>query len=169
MIIGNKISLREINIEDTENVIRWRNSNNVKKNFFIQDDLTKEQHQWWIKNRVETGEVVQFIIVDNELNKDIGSVFLRDIDKKNMKAEYGIFIGEDYARGKGFGAEAAELICKYGFKDLRLHRIFLRVFAHNIQARKSYEKAGFKEEALLRDDICIEGKFYNIILMSKIN
>lgn len=169
MIRGSKVSLREIKSEDTDNIIRWRNYNDVKKNFFFQEDLTREQHEWWLENKVKKGEVCQFIIFHNETGIDIGSVFLRDIDKKNMKAEYGIFIGEDFARGKGFGTEAANLICKYAFEELKLHRIFLRVFSHNIQAKNSYEKAGFKKEALLKDDIYINGKFYDVDLMAKIN
>ncbi len=169
MINGEKTYLRKINKEDTSNIIRWRNSSNVKKYFFIQDDLTKEQHYWWLENKVNTGEVAQFIIVDKETNSDVGTVFLKDIDKKNMKAEYGIFIGDEKARGKGIGTEAAKLICSYGFKDLCLHRIFLRVFAGNTQAKNSYIKAGFKEEAVLRDDVCINNKFYDVIIMGKVN
>ena len=93
--------------------------------------------------------------------------FLRDIDDEHHKAEYGIFIGEDDARGKGVGTAAAELILKYGFEELKLHKIFLRVLADNGRAVHSYEKAGFKKEAYLKDDVFIDGKYRDIILMAK--
>ena len=39
---------------------------------------------------------------------------------KNKKAEFGIFIGEDSARGKGIGTKSAELTIEYGFCKLRI-------------------------------------------------
>ena len=44
---------------------------------------------------------VQYIILDNADGKPVGSVYYRDIDNHNRSAEYGIFIGEESARGKG--------------------------------------------------------------------
>lgn len=168
-IMGENVSLRKMEISDTKNIIKWRNNLNVKKNFFIQEDLTEKTHYSWIKNNVNKCKVVQFIIVNNKLNKDIGTVFLKDIDKKNSKAEFGIFIGEDSERGKGLGAEATVLICNYAFQNLNLHRIYLRVFDHNDQAKKSYYKAGFRQEGILKDDVFIKGKFYNVVIMSIVN
>ena len=50
------------------------------------------------------------IIIDRTTNLPVGSTYLRDIDKKNNKAEFGIFIGEKEYWGKGFGNEATKLI-----------------------------------------------------------
>ena len=47
-----------------------------------------------------------------------------------------------------------------------LHRLFLRVFADNAQAIASYEKAGFVREAYLKEDVCIDGQFRDIVLMA---
>lgn len=131
--------------------------------------FTVESHTKWLKNMVETGKVEQFIIIDKNNNLPVGSVFLRDIDYENRKAEYGVFIGEDSARGKGIGTAAAERIIQYGFEELKLHKIFLRVLAENIGAIKSYEKAGFKQEAYLVDEVNINDEFKDIVLMAVIN
>lgn len=114
------ISIRKIKIEDSENIVRWKNNINVKKNFCIQDDLTLETHLNWFKNKIMTGQVEQFIIVDEIEKKEVGSTYLRDIDLKNKKAEFGIFIGEDTARGKGIGAKSTKLTIDYGFNKLRI-------------------------------------------------
>lgn len=166
----NNVKLREINIEDTKNIIKWRNNPNVKKNFCIQQDMTEEMHQNWFNNKILTGEVVQFIIIDNDSNKPVGSTYLRDIDKHNKKAEFGIFIGEEDARGRGIGTVSTKLILEYGFKKLGLHKIFLRVFSNNNSAIKSYEKAGFIYEGTAKDDILLpNGQYQDIIFMSIIN
>ena len=143
------IYLRLMTYEDTENIVNWRNSDAVRKNFIYQALFTRESHENWIRTMVETGKVVQMIICENDTDRPVGSVYIRDIDKTHQKAEYGIFIGEPQARGKGYGTAAARLMIKYCFEKLKLHRLFLRVYAENIQAIRSYEKAGFVKEAHL--------------------
>lgn len=171
MIINNNdiIYLKPISPADTQNIIRWRNKENVRKNFLDQRLFTVEGHTRWLNTMVNTGKVVQFIIYEKGTDTPVGSVFLRDIDYSNSKAEYGIFIGEDSARGKGIGTSAAELIIEYGFTELNLHKIFLRVLADNTSAVKSYLKAGFKQEAYLKDEVLIDGEYKDIILMAVIN
>ena len=70
---------------------------------------------------------------------------------------------------KGIGSEAAKLALDYAFDCLKLHKVMLRVFAHNIRAIQSYKNAGFVQEAYLNDEIKIDNKYYDIILMAKIN
>lgn len=163
------IYLRPMTYADTENIVNWRNKDAVRKNFIYQALFTKESHENWIRTMVEPGKVVQFVICETQGDKPVGSVYVRDIDNTHHKAEYGIFIGEDTARGKGYGTAAAKLMIQYCFERLQLHRLFLRVYADNKQAIRSYEKAGFTKEAHLRDDVCIEGKYRDIVLMGIIN
>ena len=94
------------------------------------------------------------------------TVYLRDIDQQHKKCEYGIFIGEDSCRGKGIGSAAAKLAINYAFEKLGMNRVFLRVFADNKQAIRSYEKAGFKYEGTFRDDVIIDGTPYDMVFMA---
>lgn len=165
-MINNNVELRAMTENDTDNIVRWRNNPKVTENFIIRTPFTPESHLNWFHTRVQTGEVAQFIIVDTEAGKDVGSVYLRDIDHKNQKGEYGIFIGEDDCRGKGIGSAAARLILDYAFDELKLNRVFLRVFANNKRAIRSYEKAGFKYEGTFRDDVIIDGVAYDIVYMA---
>lgn len=163
------IYLRLMTYEDTDLIVEWRNSDPVRKRFIYQEPFTREGHENWIKNRIETGNVVQMIICSLGTDRPLGSVYIRDIDRQHHKAEYGIFIGEDEARGKGIGTAAAGLMLRYCFEEEKLHRVYLRVFADNMQAVRSYEKAGFVREACLKDDVCIDGEYRDIILMAVIN
>ena len=169
IISGKKITLRKIEYTDTDDIVRWRNKDFVRSNFIFQQLFTNEIHENWMKTRVDTGEVVQFIISEIQTGKGVGSVYLRDIDRINQKAEYGIFIGEEDALGKGFGSEAAALAIKYAFEQLGLHKVFLRVFADNLRAIKSYENGGFVKEACFKHDVKIDGKYYDMVFMAIIN
>lgn len=163
------IELRNIRREDTVLIVNWRNKDNVRKNFLYQKPFTEEGHIKWMQEKVETGKVAQFIIYSRNIDKPVGSVFLRDIDYESRKAEYGIFIGEDSARGLGIGTCAARMIIDYGFNELRLHKIFLRVLADNEAAIRSYEKAGFRKEGYFRDEVMIGGRYRDIIFMAVFN
>ena len=91
-------------------------------------------------------------------------------DYNNKKAEYGIFIGEDSCRGKGFGSEAAKLIIEFAFKTLKLHKVFLRVFKENEAGIHSYKNAGFNIEGTFKDDICLgENRYKDMIFMAIIH
>ena len=109
------------------------------------------------------------IICETETDAPVGSVYVRDIDHAHKKAEYGIFIGDPGARGKGYGTAAARLMIQYCFEELGLLRLFLRVYADNFAAIRSYEKAGFEREAYLREDVYINGQYRDIVLMGILN
>ncbi len=162
----NNVTIRKMTVEDTDNIIKWRNSPSVSVNFIYRRPLTREDHLNWIRNMVDTGKVVQYVIHSGELGRDVGSVYLRDIDHDYRKAEFGIFIGEDDARGRGIGSAAAELILRVGFEELDLNRIFLRVFARNEHAIKAYKRAGFVYEGLFRQDVILDGVPEDVVFMS---
>lgn len=162
------IYLRLMTGADTDSIVAWRNREDVRKNFIYQKLFTRESHENWIRTKVDTGQVVQMIICNLENDMPIGSVYVRDIDLEHHKAEYGIFIGESSARGRGVGTAAAKLMLQYCFRELHLHRVYLRALAENVQAIRSYEKAGFWREGYLRDDVCIDGVYHDIVWMAAV-
>ena len=163
------IYLRPMTPEDTDNIIKWRNQDFVRRNFIYQELFTREGHEEWTRTMIDSGKGVQFIICIKENDRPIGSVYLRDIDKTAKKAEYGIFIGENETWGRGYGFKTATLMLKYAFEELKLHKVMLRVLADNERAKKSYEHAGFVQEAYLKDEVFLEGSYRDLILMAAFN
>ena len=120
-IEGKQIALRPITLEDTPLIVRWRSDPRVYGTLFRQE----ERHRQWLREMVLSGKCDQFIIVDKAQNRSVGTVFLKEIDREHLRAEYAIFIGEETARGRGIGSEAARLMTDYGFRQLGLNRIYL--------------------------------------------
>ncbi len=166
VIMGEKVRLRPIEMEDTDRIVHWRNTPSVRQNFIFRQPFTREMHNGWMKNKVATGQVIQYIIETAGDQRPIGSVYLRDIDWENSCAEYGIFIGEEEARGHGIGTETACLFVKYGFETLGLHRIYLRLLKGNEPAYHAYQKAGFVQEGLFQDMVRLEGEYCDVIFMA---
>ena len=165
---GAAVRLRPIADADTDLIVKWRNTPSVVQNFIFRQTFTPEMHRSWLAAKVATGQVVQYIIIDKADDKPIGSVYYRDIDNHNRSAEYGIFIGEESARGKGLGTETAKLFTDFGFAELQLHRISLRVLAENTAARRSYEKAGFVQEGVFRDMELLDGQYRDVVFMARL-
>ena len=168
VINGEKLSLRPITDADTADIIRWRNDPEVWKYFLFREPFTPEMHRAWLRDKVETGRVIQYVIVEHESGRSVGSVYFRDIDGKNESAEYGIFIGEPWARRRGLGTETARLFTAFGLDVLRLHRLSLKVLGNNEVARRSYEKAGFQTEGIFRDYVKLDGEFTDVVFMAKL-
>lgn len=166
---GEKVFLRKMEETDTDDIVAWRNSDAVRPHFIYQDLFTRESHLKWKYSMVDTGKVDQFIICDLETEEALGSVYIRDIDTTHKKGEYGIFLSPDAPRGKGIGTETAKLTIQYAFEERKLHRLFLRVYADNKGAIRSYEKAGFEKEAYLKDDVLVNGIYRDIVLMAVLN
>lgn len=143
IIEGERVYLREMTVEDTPDIVRWRNAPHVVKNFIYRKPLTNEDHLNWIKNKVETGLVRQFVICLKENDRGFGSIYFRDIDNENHTCEFGIFIGEAEMAGKGYGYEAQKLSMDVVFGEMNMDEVHLRVLSENKAAIRNYEKCGF--------------------------
>jgi len=112
-----------------------------------------------------TGEVM-FAICPLGSEDAVGNCGLRDVDRLHGSAEVAISIVDPGQWGKGLGTDAMRTLVDFGFGEMRLERIWLRVFDYNPRAVRSYEKAGFAKEVLLRHDRFHRGVHHDVHLMA---
>ncbi len=96
----------------------------------------------------------------------IGSCGYHVIDWRNRGAECGIAIGDKSQWGKGYGTDAMRTLVGFGFGELNLHRIMLRVYDDNPRAVRAYEKVGFKTEGRLRESNFHDGRYRDALVMA---
>jgi RimJ/RimL family protein N-acetyltransferase len=169
IIKGEQVYLRPITIEDTDLAVKWRNEKVVVENFIYRQPVSRADHLNWLEKKVFKGLVHQFIICMNTDGFPVGSIYLQNFEEDNKKAEWGIYIGEERAYGKGVGTEAARLILDYAFENLGMHKVVSRVLAYNKASIRMNEKAGYVKEAYLKDELFIDGKYEDLILFGAIN
>ncbi len=160
--------LRDLQLSDLEKRVTWLSSPEIT-HFFTNlatnpINMTAMQ-EWYQKVSKNTNRELHFAVFTQEDNH-IGGAQLKEIDWRNRSAEFGIFIGEKSEWGKGYGTEATELLVRFGFMSLNLHRIWLRVDAENLGAQKCYKKVGFIKEGLFRDEVYREGSYHDSVIMS---
>lgn len=88
----------------------------------------------------------------------IGIIDLSDIDWHDRKAEIGYWIGKRFW-GKGLMTEAINLTARFGFSELKLNKIYARVFEGNIASMKALEKNNFRHEGILRKEVIKYGRW----------
>jgi RimJ/RimL family protein N-acetyltransferase len=110
-----------------------------------------------------------FIIHLRESETPIGTTGCYNIDWGHRSGEIGIVIGEKRYRRQGYGTESMKLMLAFGFRELALHRLYLRVFDFNEGALKSYRKCGLVEEGRLREAYYRDGRFHDIVIMSMLS
>jgi RimJ/RimL family protein N-acetyltransferase len=131
--------------------------------------VSEVDHEDWVRKAMNrSNEFVVFVIQDAE-KSPIGICKLTNIDWTSRNAELQIRIGKSTNQGKGLGTIAVSKLCEFGFRDLGLVRIQLFVWSSNQRAIRSYEKAGFSQEGILRKAIFVDGKFQDVYLMSKLD
>lgn len=163
-----RIVLRKMTTQDTEIYHKWRNDLDVMQTTApILDVYHIEETEEFVHQVILGSQSSKsYIIIEKVSKKPIGITSFVNMDYKNRNAECIIDIGDKEAWGKGYGAEAMKLLLDYGFLEMNLHRISLRVFSFNGRAIKLYETLGFQQEGRSRESIFRDGKWHDIIHMS---
>ncbi|MDC7222749.1 MAG: GNAT family protein [Spirochaetales bacterium] len=165
-LTGPKVYLSPINTEDFPLYTKWLNDMSLAP--FIQQDsrvvgLTGEKD--FLEKMAVDQNSVHLAIVKNDGDELLGNVSLMDLNRLNRTAEMGIFMGSRENLGRGYGTEAVQIICEYGFRILGLQNIMLRVFSFNPRAMRAYEKAGFTPFGRRSGSIFFDGKQHDEIYM----
>lgn len=114
---------------------------------------------------IDNHERYDFLIIDPN-GMIIGESVINEIDWDLRSANFRIAIFHSDMRGKGLGSWATHMTCGFAFEQLHLHRLELDVFSFNSRAEKTYLKAGFKREGVLRDAIKDGDNYADDILMA---
>ena len=166
-IVGERLYLSPMNVEDAETYVRWLSSRDVTDNLGMTASVgTLLGEKEYIESRKNGSYDFSIVLNDDTV---IGNIGLMRADLVSGKATLGIFIGDESNRNKGYGTEAMKLLVDYGFNILRLHNIDLKVFSFNERAIKSYEKVGFKEYGRRHESYFLDGKYHDEICMEIIN
>lgn len=162
---GSEIYIRPISYDDTDLIVKWRNQENVKKYFFYRDKFTKEIHENWMKEKVETGKVIQFIVCQKGTDKPIGSTYLKDIDYEKLTAEYGVFLGEEEIRGMGIGKAVLHITLDYAWEKVGLSKVIARAISTNKSSVYSFLNSGFEIYEELDSVPCSDGEKVGMVMM----
>ncbi|MFS0751645.1 GNAT family N-acetyltransferase [Oceanobacillus sp. 1P07AA] len=166
LFYGDRIRLRKLASEDVSIYHKWRND--IEVMHFTNPSLdvfTYADTEKFVNSIIEAENSKGYMIEEVETDKPIGVTSLINIDYGNRNAECIIDIGDKDYWSKGFGRESVKLLLDFTFKELNLHKVYLRVFSFNDRAINLYKKLGFVEEGTLNEQLYRDGAWHDIIFM----
>ena len=164
MLQGDLVVLRAVERNDLPNFVRWLNDETVLEYFGQIVPLSLEQEEKWYEDTLQDSSACAFS-VDFE-GKHVGGAGFNQIQPRHRNAEVGLFIGVPGLWDRGLGRDVMRTLLRYGFQQLNLHRIYLRVYSENRRAVHLYEKLGFQHEGLWRQAEFRNGRYHDILWMS---
>ena len=150
--------IRDIEENDIGSIVKYADnikiSNNLRDAFPF--PYTRDDALTWLSIINDCSPKRSFAIAnDNELIGAIGIEPCYDINR--YAGEVGYWLGEPFW-GKGIATSAVKIFIKYAFESYDLLKIFAHVFSSNPASERVLEKAGFKLEGKLRNQIVKRGK-----------
>jgi len=169
VIYGERVRLRAAERKDVNRFCVWVNDPEVTRYLSLYLPMSTVDEENWFDSMTKRDQSEKTLVVevrDGDVWKMIGNCGVFGIDPVNRLGELGIMLGEKDEWNKGYGTETMTLLLRHCFGTLNLNRAFLQVYAENIRAKRSYEKAGFVEEGCLREAVYRHGKYDDVIIMS---
>lgn len=167
-IRGELVYLRPAERDDIDAFVRWFADEEVTRNLAVRAPFSKAMEEQWFTGMLERQgkDAYHFVICLLADERPIGTAGFHQVNYEDGHASFGISIGEKGEWSKGYGTDALRAICDFGFGELRLERIELDVYEPNARARRSYEKAGFVTEGILRHAHYSDGRFQDVVRMA---
>jgi len=167
LLTGEKVRLAPISKDDLPIYHKWFSNTEFLR--LLMPDVampkTIENELAWYEEASKSKDEYVFGIRALDDDRLLGNCSIFSISQSSRNAEVGIYIGEPSEWGKGFGSDALNVLVRFGFMDVNLHRIELHVFGYNARAIRSYEKVGFVREAVLREALYRDGIYHDIHIM----
>ena len=125
----------------------------------------KKQYEDLAKDAEKSHNAFNFAIRLRDGDRLIGLAQVVDVQWTHGSGRLAISIGDPADRGQGYGREALNLILRYAFDELNLHRLAAATSDFNPGAIRFLERAGFQIEVRRRQAIWRDGERRDALLL----
>ena len=129
----------DLELEEKEMILKWRNHTDIRKWMYNQDEITLDEHLSFIDSLKSRKDKLYFLLKKED-------EFIGVIDFTQLAEEISVHMGiYSNPNIKGNGKILLNKIIDYSFNDLKVKKIFSEVFAENNKAHNLYKKFNFKD------------------------
>ena len=167
VLTRSRMTLRELRVEDAPTLYLMMSSQETSR--FISpppsnlDGFTRFV-EWAIRER-ERGAYVCFAIVPEGMSTAVGLFQVRALEPSFATAEWGFALGAPYW-GSGMFTEGAQLVLKFVFEVMGVHRLEARASITNGRGNGALRKLGAVQEGVLRRAFLRHGAYHDQVLWS---
>ena len=162
------VILRPLAETDVDHIMTWVNDPDVVGNLaaFAGEPFTRADELEWIRRtRVSSSDVV-FSIFTTDDERYLGQIGIHQIHARSRVGRLGVVIAARTDMGKGHGSAAIRAVLDHAFGPLRLHKLWVMMFAHNARTRGICQRLGFVQEGVLREEYFHDGGWHDMVRLS---
>lgn len=160
MIETNRLYIRQINIEDKDDIYKIFSLNEIAEPYGMLPIKDNNRLESFLSELIESKEH----LIQKKSNREIiGTIGLIDLNKKCKRAEIGYGIMPVYWN-QGYTTEALKAYINKTFCDTNLNRLEAFVHPENIYSCRILNKLGFTCEGLLKQRGFSKNKFQDFYL-----
>lgn len=166
ILTGKRIRLDVLREEDMPSLSQWYQDGDFARQLELHPVIPRSQKQLteeWVEQAQKSNTMYAFAIRTISQDEFIGMTELAGIQWSHGNSWVGLAIAPAF-QNQGYGRETMELILRFAFHELNLHRIQLMVFGYNERAIKLYEKLGFQREGTYREFLKRDGQYFDVHL-----
>ena len=160
VLTGSMVTLRELRLSDAPALLAMLSTEEVAR--FISPPPTTvdgfERFIAWTLRQRQAGTYACFAVTVDSTDTAIGIFQLRELEPGFGTAEWGFAIGSAYW-GSGVFQEGAELMVKFAFEVVGVHRLEARAAVKNGRGNGALRKIGAVQEGLLRKSFLKDGEY----------
>ncbi|WP_088013975.1 UDP-4-amino-4,6-dideoxy-N-acetyl-beta-L-altrosamine N-acetyltransferase [Gottfriedia acidiceleris] len=161
MIQIEDFKLIDLEHENLNIVLTWRNSHRVRSVMNSDEIITIDQHyRWFALFKNDQTKIAKLFLYKN---KPIGFIQFTNINKKHGTCEWGFYIGEKTAP-RGSGTVMGILTLDYLFNVLKMRKLNAHVLDINFISLNYHKKLGFVEEGRLEKQILKNNQYADLVL-----
>lgn len=159
------VRLDPLTLDHLPHVMTWVNDRDVMQYFAQrQERISEEEERRYLESLIASKTDRAFSIFMGE--EYVGQCSVNQIywPARNGRV---FLVVRKAMQGKGLGSAALRALVERAFGDeMNLHKLWLIVRRDNRSAQAMYLRAGFEFEGMLRDEYCVQGKFFDMVRMA---
>lgn len=157
-----RLSFREFTLDDYDAVHAYASDPEVTR-YTAFGPNTPEQTRGFLQrvSALQERANYTFALIHKETNQLIGSCGLDRTDTNGPQYSVGYVLRRDWWR-QGLVSEATAALVKFGFSELRAHRLWAHVFLGNTGSERLLQKLGFRYEGCALKAFFIRDAWYDL-------
>jgi RimJ/RimL family protein N-acetyltransferase len=157
------LRLEPLAVEHLPHVMTWVNDREVMQYFANrQTHITEEEEARYLQSLISSTNDKAYSVFDG--SEYVGQCSINAIYWPARNGRLFIVIRRD-AQGHGYGPAAIRALLDLAWHQLNLHKLWLIVRRDNRDAQAMYLKLGFDFEGVLKDEYCVNDRYFDMVRM----
>lgn len=161
---GKRIILRKITKTDVQDMHQYSARPEVTKYLLWHPHESLSYTKRYVEEvlrQYKAHNFFDFAVVSKDTGHMIGTCGFTSLDAYNHAGEIGYVLSPDYW-GRGYATEAVDMILRFAFCNLGLHRVEARYMPQNVASRHVMEKCHMQFEGIKREGMYIKGVYQDV-------